>query len=215
MAMMTNHPLLALIATGALLSGCAGKTVPATAAARAPAWQTVIRDADRKRLAGLWSAWTRSLAEVQGAGQMSRVGALGAIAVPDAAREAPPPGPGAYRCRSVKMGNREDGSIRGATPPVIADDFRPCTITARKGLLYFDQGRGDQRVAGTLYPDGDRQVFLGSLALPGESGIMAYGTDGDRDQVGVLRAFGDERWRLELPWPMWQSNLQVIEIVPA
>jgi hypothetical protein len=113
------------------------------------------------------------------------------------------------------MGNRVDGAIRGPTPPVLAGDFRSCTITARRGLLYFDQGAGDQRVAGTLYPDGDRQVFLGSLALAGENGIMAYGADGDRDQVGVLRAFGDKRWRLELPWPMWQSNLQVIEIVPA
>lgn len=214
MSPMSNPAGLALLAAAALLSGCAGKS-PATAGVRAPPWQTVIRDADRKRLAGLWGAWTRSLADVQQAGQGDRVGALGAMAVADAAIPAPPPAPGAYRCRSVKMGNREDGTIRTPSPPMMAGDFRPCRISVRKGLLHFDQGDGAQRVAGALYPDGDRQVFLGAMALAGESGIMAYGTDADRDQVGVLRALDDRRWRLELPWPMWQSNLQVIEIVPA
>ena len=196
-----------------MLSGCAGRPAPASAAVRAPAWQTVIRDNDRKRLAGLWSAWTRSLADAQKAGQMPAVSALGEMAAPDAAREAPPPAPGEYRCRSVKLGTREDGIARGAASPVIAADFRPCAISARGGLLWFDEGMGAQRIAGHLYPDGDRMVFLGSLALPGEAGVMAYGADGDRDQVGVLRACGDKRWRLELPWPMWQSNLHIIEIV--
>lgn len=215
MTMMSKPAGLALMTAAALLSGCAGKGSLATAGMKAPPWQTVIRDADRKRLAGLWGAWTRSLADVQQAGQADKVGALGTMAVADAAIPGPPPRPGDYRCRSVKMGNREDGTIRTPSPPVMAGATRPCRITVRKGLLFFDQGKGDQRVAGALYPDGDRQVFLGSLALAGESGLMRYGTDAERDQVGVLRALGEQRWRLELPWPMWQSNLQVIEIVPA
>ncbi len=210
---MVQRPVLAALAASALLSGCAGKPAPASAAVRAPAWQTVIRDNDRKRLAGLWSAWTRSLADAQKAGQMQAVSALGDMAEPEAARDAPPLVPGDYRCRLVKLGTREDGVVRTATSPVAAAPFRPCVITARDGLLWFDEGMGAQRIAGYLYPDGDRMVFLGSLALPGEAGIMAYGADGDRDQVGVLRAYGDKRWRLELPWPMWQSNLQIIEIV--
>ena len=213
--MMSKHLLLGLCAATLLLAGCGHTPKTVSAAVRAKPWQTVIYAADRKRLATLYGAWTRSLADVQKAGQMPLLTALGDLAVPAAAHVAPLPAPGAYRCRSVKLGNRDDGTIRTATPPVIIAPYQPCSITASSGLLYFDQGTGGQRIAGKLYPDGNRLVFLGSMALAGESGSMAYGADSDRDQVGVLRAIGDRRWRLELPWPMWQANLQVIEIVPV
>lgn len=213
--MMLKHLILGLCAASVLLAACGHKPKPASAAVRAQPWQRIIDDSDRKRLATLYGAWTRSLADVQKAGQLSAVTALGDLAVPDAGRAAPPPTPGSYRCRSIKLGNREDGIVRNPTPVVIAAPYRQCTILAGGGLLYFDEGPGGQRIAGNLYPDGDRLVFLGSMALAGEAGAMAYGADGDRDQVGVLQAIGDRRWRLELPWPMWQSNMQVIEIVPA
>lgn len=213
--MMSRHLFLGLCAASVLLAGCGHKPKPASAALRAKPWQVVIDAADRKRLATLYGAWTRSLADVQKAGQMPAATALGDLVVPDAARVAPLPTAGSYRCRSIKLGNRDDGTLRTATPPVIIAPFQACSITASGGLLVFDQGPGGQRIAGKLYPDGDRLVFLGSMALIGESGTMAYGADADRDQVGVLRAFGDRRWRLELPWPMWQSNIEVIEIVPA
>lgn len=214
------HRLVAALIVTGLLAGCGGSgTKPQVAEAppRAQGWQNVIRDSDRRRLAGLWSAWTRSLAQAETAGQLQRVAALGDMAVPDAARPAPAPRPGAYRCRTVRIGIRDsDAALRavaGTAPVMLASGFLPCTIAARAGRLWFEQGIGLQRVAGTLYPDGDRQVFLGSMALAGEAGFRSYGADPDRDQVGVLRAFGDRRWRLELPWPMWQSNLAIIEIV--
>ena len=189
------------------------------ASPRPQSWQKTIRDADRKRLAGLWTAWTRALAQADGAGRMPQVTALGALADADAARAAPAPPPGRYRCRTVKIGIRDDGTRLPAgavaAPVLMASGYAPCTITAQAGLLWFEQTGGAQRIAGKLYPDGDRQVFLGAMALAGESGVRSYGTDRDRDQVGVLRAFADQRWRLELPWPMWQSNLAIIEIAPA
>ena len=212
---MLKHLFLGFCATSVLLAGCGHAPKPANAAVRARPWQTVIDAGDRKRLVTLYGAWTRSLADVQRGGQMPAVTALGDLAVPDAGRAAPPPAPGGYRCRSVKLGNREDGSVRNPTPAVIASPFRRCAILANDGLLYFDQGPGGQRVAGNLYPDGGRMVFLGSMALVGESGTMSYGADDDRDQVGILQAIGDRRWRLELPWPKWQSNMEIIEIVPA
>lgn len=187
---------------------------PSPRAMRSLSWQEQISEPDRKRLAGLWSAWTRSLNEAGSAGLGSDVAALGAMAVPEAALAASPPPPGAYRCRSVKLGNRGEG--RAITASALDVDAPvPCTITAKGSLLWLEQAGGAQRVGGTLYPDGDRMIFLGSKALKGEVGLMAYGSDASRDQVGVLRAFGDQRWRLELPWPMWQSNLEIIEIVPA
>lgn len=194
-----------------LLAACSHRgPEPVAAASGSPGWQRVIRDDDRRRLAGLWGAWTRSLGEAQASGQGKAVAALGPVAVPEAARAAAFPGPGTYRCRTVKLGRQ--GERAGSA--ISAGPFEPCTLVvdAKGGLRFQEQVTG-RRIAGRLYPDGERMVFLGSMALRQEMGVMAYGTDSDRDQVGVLRAYGDRRWRLELPWPRWESNLDLIEIV--
>jgi len=175
-------------------------------------WQQVIRAPDRKRLAGLWHAWTHSLGE---AGQLAapQLAAVGDVASATAARAGPPPEAGAYRCRTVKLGRRE--GLPPSAPVFVATAFQPCRILHRDGLLWFEQEAGPQRLAGLLYPDEGRLVFLGSMALAGEIGVMNYGADAQRDQVGVLRSIGERRWRLELPWPKWQSTLCVVELVPA
>jgi len=191
--------------------------LPVHAADAPRAWQEVIQESDRKRLAGLWRAWTRSLAEIDAAGQAEVVAALGPVLVPTAARPGSPPGPGDYRCRTVKLGVRRDprAPLPANAPVLAAMPAAPCRITLRDDGLWFEQTGGSQRLGGTLFPDGDRMVFLGAMALSGEMGVMAYGADAARDQVGVLRAVGETRWRLELPWPMWQSNLEVIEVSVA
>lgn len=213
------HPRFILVAALLPLAACAGSgsspKAPSSATVRALSWQEHISAPDRKRLASLWGAWTRSLNEAGKSGQGDAVTALGDIAVPDAARAASPPPPGQYRCRSVKLGVRDEGAPRANAPAMDVSAVFPCAITEKAGLLWFEQAGGAQRIGGTLYPDGDRMVFLGSKALAGEMGVMAYGADASRDQVGVLRAYGDKRWRLELPWPMWQSNLEIIEILPG
>lgn len=199
-----------------LLGGCGGAAEPAAASAEPPppAWQQVIRERDRKRLAGLWSAWTHSMKQVALAGQGKTVAALGGMAVAEAGRAGPLPAQGLYRCQTVKLGTRGAAPAAGGPVPIMSKPPAvPCAITERGGLLWFEQTGGAQRIGGRLFPDGDRMVFLGSLALAGEMGIMAYGADGERDQVGVLRSIGNGRWRLELPWPMWQANLAIIEIV--
>jgi hypothetical protein len=45
--------------------------------------------------------------------------------------------------------------------------------------------------------------------------MFAYNADAERNQVGVMRRLGPARWRLELPWPKWESTLDLIDIVPA
>lgn len=199
------------------LAACGGApaATPSHKAMRSVSWQEQIREPDRKRLAGLWSAWTRSLNEAAAAGHGAEIKALGPLAVADAAKPGAMPVPGDYRCRSVRMGTRDDNSKAALVPAMDADGAIACTISAKGDLLVLEQARGGQRIGGTLYPDGDRMVFLGSKALRGEMGMRAYGADASRDQVGVLRRFGDDKWRLELPWPMWQANLEIIEIVPA
>lgn len=180
---------------------------------RGLSWQEQISEPDRKRLAGLWNAWTRALNQAADAGEGLRLAELGSLAVADAAKPAPLPAAGAYRCRTVKIGVRQSARMQGM-PALDLAPPHPCTITAKDGLLWFEQLEGPARLGGTLYADGERMVFLGTKALRGELGMRAYGSDATRDQVGVLQALGDGRWRLELPWPHWQSNLEIVEISP-
>lgn len=186
---------------------------------RPPPWQTVILHADRQRLAALWDAWTRALATADKAGDTAALAAFGPLTDPKAAVSGALPGAGVYTCRSVRIGIRADRMVPSAPtgPAMLASEPALCTISMRGKLLWFEQSEGVQRVGGQLYPDpgrtdGDRLVFLGSMALPGEAGFMRYGADAERDQVGVIRPLGPGLWRLELPWPMWQSDLRVIEI---
>ncbi len=192
--------LVALLALGA----------PGVGAARPQPWKRVITVPDRERLAGLWRAWTTARAQVFAAGQGPAWNGLGALADPGGVSDGGPPPPGRYACRTVKLG------ARGAGMPVMSmAETTPCRIESVKGNLRFVRDGGAQRTSGVLYPDGERLVYLGALSLGGEPGLFPYRADRDRDQVGVLRAIGPKRWRLELPWPRWESTLDVIEVVPA
>ena len=219
---MTRAGFLALVLLAA---------APALAAPKS--WAATITAADRTRLVKSWQAWTRALADADTAGQAA---AVGPAVVPDAATMnrnasdpmAPTPagklpGAGAYRCRTITLGARADGVAPRASGPapsplamVAATPFTPCRIENRGGGLWFEQAVGlAQRLGGRLYPDGARQVFLGTTALVGEMGVIAYGADPQRNAIGALRAIGDGHWRLELPWPNWQSNLSIVEIRPS
>ena len=44
---------------------------------------------------------------------------------------------------------------------------------------------------------------------------MQYGRDPDRDLAGWVERIGDNRWRLILPYPIYESTLDVLELVPA
>jgi len=200
-----------LIAVLLALPACGGTPGVASASdLRAQSWQEQITEPDRKRLAGLWAAWTRALNQAMDGGSAAALAAAGPLAVADAAKPGALPVPGDYQCRTLKLGVRSDA------PPMASamamSDRVPCRISARSSLMWFEQLSGSQRIGGMLYPDDDRLVFLGSKSLAGEMRVMAYASDAARDQVGVLRALGPGRWRLELPWPNWQSNLEVIEI---
>lgn len=61
-----------------------------------------------------------------------------------------------------------------------------------------------------------RLVFLGALALGSEETTApAYGADRERDVVGVMERVAPERWRLVQPWPRFETNLDLLEIVPT
>lgn len=197
--------------------------MPAQAQPAASSWQGQIQSDDRARLAGLWRAWTRSLAELVAApGGEAALAALGPVGVPPveplpgrrAAITADTlPAPGAYSCRTLRLGARDDGWPRDSVLPLQIGEWGPCTLAPTSGdPVAFKMEAGPQRLSGQLWPDGDRMVFLGALNLASENGTRGYGDDPDRDHLGVLRALQPGHWRLELPWPRWQSNLLLVEI---
>ncbi|OSZ71863.1 hypothetical protein CAP39_00210 [Sphingomonas sp. IBVSS1] len=200
--------LLALL----LLAGCSkgDDLQPYAVVRRADVWQAVIRDNDRGRLARLSDAWTEAQADIAAAGATADLAALGPVADPTLASPAPLPAAGAFQCRIIRLGWRQ-GSVRLA-PPVQAEAWAPCTLAADGILLRLETAPGVQRFAGTLYPDVDRLVFLGSVQLAGEPGRLRYGEDRDRDQLGVLTTLAPGHWRLALPWPRWSARLVLIEI---
>ena len=88
-------------------------------------------------------------------------------------------------------------------------------MTNDDGLIGFAGHNAFQSSTGRLYPDGERMVFLGAMTLRGDMSRFVYGADPDRNEVGVLERIGPARWRLVLPWPRFQSTLDVVDIVPA
>lgn len=176
----------------------------------AATWRAVIHPDDRIRLLGLWPAWTTAKAAAIGHGKTADWVALGPLADPAPAPEGNWPAAGAYRCRLVKLGAKLAGM-----PDVAPTRAFPCAVTNDDGVIGFAASGAFQTSVGRLYPDGERMIYLGAMTLRGDMSAFAYGADPDRNQVGVLERIGPARWRLALPWPRFQSTLDVVDIVPA
>ena len=68
---------------------------------------------------------------------------------------------------------------------------------------------------GRLFPENDRRLlFLGTLQLGDEQGVIRYGHDRERDMTAWLERIGAARWRLVFPYPAFESSLDVLELVP-
>lgn len=177
-------------------------------------WRTVANAADEDALARLNDAWRDALREAPQAGHGDEVRALGALADPDAAlpgRLQPPPG--AYRCRTIKLGSRGDVGLG-----YVAYGWFRCSIELTPGGdLILTKTTGSQRIRGLLYPDSDRRLVLlgGEAWSASETGYPAYGDQPERDRIGALERIGERRWRLVEPWPKQESKLNLLELVPA
>jgi hypothetical protein len=214
----------AFLVWAALLAGCtkSDELRPYAIVRRADVWQAVISDNDRGRLARLSGAWEQARADISSAGADAALAALGPV-VPPPPGAAPDqqmgggmtaqitmPGPGAYQCRTIRLGWRQ-GSARNV-PPVQAGAWASCTLAADGILFNLETSPAPQRFFGTLYPDVDRLIFLGIVALDGEMGRLRYGEDGARDQLGVLEMVAPGHWRIAMPWPSWSARLVLIEL---
>lgn len=175
-----------------------------------PAWFTAMAPEDRDRMEGLPEAWSTALDQARAAGFAEEIAALGALTDPDAALPDPAPPPGDYRCRTVKIGS--DIGILA----FVAYGWFDCEVASVGGLQRLDKLTGSQRQHGVLYEDSDRRlVFVGTLALgSNETAPPAYRAGSERNVVGALERIGEGRWRLVQPWPHFESNLDLLELVP-
>lgn len=215
----TSLPLAVWAGIGLAMPGCAATQpppagVPAIGSAVMPGasgWRRYATPADRDRLTRTRPAWDQALGEARAGGHAAELAALGPLVDPDMLMTEPAPPPGDYRCRTIKLGARTPGA-----PVYTAYDWFRCSIRPDGDHLLFVKETGSQRPSGRLWPDNaGRMVFLGTMILGDETAAYAYGADRERNLVGALERIGERRWRLALPWPAWESNLDVIEIVPA
>lgn len=205
--MRAVFPVAALILATSCARGDRSASAPAAAA---PAWRAVATAADRARLRDWRAAWVAALPQARAA-DPGGLAAEGALFVPDLALPDAMPPAGSYRCRVFKLGSKGAG-MRGFTayPPF------DCRIGAEGAGRGFAKLTGSQRPVGRILPAGSaRAVFLGTLVLGDERGAMRYGADAQRDMAGWVERIGPGRWRLVLPYPRFESLLDVIELVPA
>ena len=171
-------------------------------------WRQDARQADAARLRALDGAWATALAEAR-RGDPRGLRQLGVLADPKAGLPRPQPGPGDYRCRTVKLGSGEGASGL----PLVAYGWFKCRVALSPGGdLTLAKTTGSQRPIGNLYPETARRlVYLGAVAW-GDERTAVYGRDPERDQIGVFERIGANRWRLVLPYPKQESTLDLIEL---
>lgn len=174
-------------------------------------WRRVATTADRARLRGWRGAWMDALAQVD----QHEVAADHVLFDPDHSLVDPLPPAGAYRCRTYKLGARA-----GIGPTFTRSGWFACRFGASEddgesvvSLVKLD---GSQRPVGTVFADSEfRAVFLGTMELGDEKRPMRYGRDASRDMAGLIERIGTQRWRVVLPYPRFESVLDVVELVPA
>jgi Domain of unknown function (DUF4893) len=174
-------------------------------------WRQVATSADRERLREWRGAFVDAIAAARNAGHAADLAREGALLEPDAALGGGPIPNGLYQCRVIKVGAKSQGLLGYVAYPA----FR-CRISADGSLQSFAKLSGSQRHVGVIFPgDALRQVFLGTLARGDEQGAMQYGVDEMRNVAGYIERIGPNRWRLVMPRPHFESQLDVMELVPA
>ena len=174
-------------------------------------WKRVATRNDMDRVLRWRTAFVAALNDARKAGHGAAIAREGALLDPDAALAGAPPAPGRYRCRTIKLGSGTPGMLSYIAYPHFA-----CTIEDQGGVLAFNKVSGSQRPVGLIFPgDGPRRIFLGTLVLGDETRALDYGNDATRDMAGAVERIGENRWRLILPYPRFESIMDVIELVPA
>jgi hypothetical protein len=111
----------------------------------------------------------------------------------------------------IKIGAKSAGLLDFVSYPA----FR-CRVRGEGRLQSFVKLTGSQRLRGVIYPgDQIRQIFLGTLVLGDEAGAFQYGRDRERDVAAHVERIGPARWRMVMPRPHFESQVDVLELIPA
>ena len=203
--------LLALVlALG--LSSCAAMR-PNTSVITAPAadWRSVATSRDRERLRDWRDAFASALKAARAAGHAQSIGAEGSLLEPDAALAGPAIPNGDYRCRVIKLGAKSEGMLDYVAYPAFI-----CRISAEGRVQRLAELTGSQRYVGLIFAsDALRHVFLGTIVLGDERRAMHYGRDAERDVAAFVERIGPNRWRMLMPRPHFESQIDVLELVPT
>ena len=204
---MVIRTLILLLAA----SACSASTQQSRLRQAPVDWKGVATRSDMDRITSWRTAFVAALGDARKAGHGAAIAREGALLDPDAGQIAPPPPPGNYRCRTIKIGAGGPGLLS-----FIAYQPFACTIEDQGGVLAFTKVSGSQRPVGLIFPgNGPRRIFLGTLVLGDETRALDYVDDKDRDMAGAVERVGEQRWRLILPYPRFESVMDVIELVPA
>ena len=214
-----TRPLILSVLAALAAAACASTPPPPPPPPAGPGdgpvlrdWRAIVTAADRDRYERLDAAWDLALEQARRQRGSGDLASTGDLIDPGAARPSVAPPPGDYRCRTVKLGSQggEDGL------GYVVYGWFACRIEQTPTGLKFSKLTGSQRPAGLLFPENDRRmVLLGSMALADEPPANSYGQRPDRDLIAAVERIGERRWRLVVPWPQNESNLDLIELVPA
>ena len=194
------------------VSACA-MVQPPTAVVTQPRqdWRAVATESDRVRLRDWRKTFTSAIASARASGHSADIDREGVLLQPDSALAGGPIPNGMYKCRVIKVGAKSTGMLGFVAYPNFS-----CRVQQDGRLLSFAKLSGSQRQVGLIFPsDGLRQVFLGTLMLGDEARAMHYGVDQERDVAGLVERIGPSRWRLVMPSPHFESQLDVMELIPA
>ena len=171
-------------------------------------WHRVALAEDRERLRDWRATFTAALDAARKAGHGAEIDREGALLNPESALSGADIPDGMYRCRVIKLGAKAAENLDYVSYPGFV-----CRVRPDQGLRRLSKLSGSQRYVGLLFPqDAIRKVYLGTLVLGDERRALQYGQDQTRDIAGYLERIGPQRWRLVMPRPRFESQLDVMEV---
>ena len=180
----------------------------ASGAAIAERWQDVATPADAARLQQRDATFVAALKEVRASEYAGELAKNPLLYDPDKRLVDPLPPEGKYRCATHKLGGQYLAFI--AYPDFV------CAIYGSGDKRQFVKLTGSQRPVGYIHADTKRSgVFLGSLMLGDDAGLVPYGRDQERDLAGTVERIDKDRWRIVFPRPYYESTMDIIDLRPV
>ena len=115
-----------------------------------------------------------------------------------------------YRCRVIKLGAKSAGNLDYVAYPGFTCQSAPSASSSGS----TSSAARNAMPASSFLAMPIREVFLGTLVLGDENRALQYGQDETRDVAGYVERIGPARWRLVMPQPHFEFQLDVMELVP-